>query len=190
MCDTTPTTTATPAPENPWMHNGVIVEYIEGEAFIIFDKATESFIHQQAPGKLSKNLYDMVLTLLQHQTERKQPVSISDSLYDLRQLLKLLEHADNVLQTEQKDGHESDTYHNESVKFLEKATDFVYDHHPAQLSHLLCRLIIELLQYELPNGYPAYLVDLLPAIMGLFKWLNEGVKLLKSEPTGGLSHGR
>ena len=116
MCDTTPSAPAMPVPENLFMHNGVIVEYIEGEAFLIFDKATVTFITQHPSGKLAKNLYNMVLTLLQHQTDHKHPVCISDSLYDLRQLLHLLEHADNLLETEKKDSRESDAYQNESTK--------------------------------------------------------------------------
>lgn len=158
------------------------LEQIEGAAFMIFDEHTLAFIHVHSPGQLTYNLYKIILAVMEHQLTRQQPEYMMDFLYDVKQLLQLLEEADRLLQLEIDNRNASETNVVELNNFLSKARDFMYDHDPARLSHYLCRLLLDYLRYELADGYPTYINQFLPHAMALFQWLDEGITLLKREP--------
>jgi hypothetical protein len=62
-----------------------------------FDK-TIAFFNNHPPGKLAKDLYKLIFALMEHQANNEQPVNFANSIYDIKQLLQLLEEADRIQQ--------------------------------------------------------------------------------------------
>jgi hypothetical protein len=107
-----------------------------------------------------------------HQANNDQPVNFAASIYDIKQLLQLLEEAERLQQTGQ-----LYTQH-----FFDLAVEFMYENNPTNLSSNLCRVILDFIRYELQIGYPTYINEFLPDVLALLEWLNEGVSLIKLKP--------
>ena len=142
------------------------------DSLIVFYDKTITFFNNHPPGKLAKDLYKLIFALMEHQANNDQPANFANSIYDIKQLLQLLEETDRLQQTGQ-----LHTQH-----FFDMAVEFMYENNPTNLSSNLCRVILDFISYELQIGYPTYINEFLPDVLALLEWLNEGASLLKLQP--------
>lgn len=154
----------------------------DSNPYATYQQCFQQFIDNHPPGKLAKNLYKLILALLEHQANNDQQFINIDYLYDIRQLLNLLDNADRVEQIKAQYGKDSDTWLIELQQLLIDATDFVFDHCPVALNWVLCRMLIDFIQYELLTGYPTYINEFLPDVIAMLAWLNQGAQLVKLNP--------
>lgn len=148
-----------------------------------YQQCFQQFIDNHSLGKLAKNLYKLILVLLEHQANNDQQFFNTErGVYDIRQLLNLLDNADRVEQLKAQYGKDSEKWLHESQQLLVDATDFVFDHCPVALNWNLCRMLIDFIQYELLTGYPTYINEFLPDVIAMLAWLNEGACLVKLNP--------
>ncbi|OQP67182.1 hypothetical protein A3860_02135 [Niastella vici] len=147
-------------------------QQIATDPLIGFYDKTFTFFNNHQPGKLAKDLYKLIFALMEHQANNEQAVNFASSLYDIKQLLQLLEVADPMQQTGE--------LFNQSI--LDSATEFMHENSPTNLSCNLCRILLEFMRYELQIGYPSFINEFLPAVMALLEWLNAGACLMKAKP--------
>lgn len=145
---------------------------IATDPLIGFYDETITFFNNYPPGKLAKDLYKLIFALMEHQVNNEQAVNFASSIYDIKQLLHLLEVADGMQQTGE--------LFNQS--FLDATAEFMNDNNPTALSCNLCRILLEFMRYELQIGYPTFINEFLPAVMALLEWLNAGAYLVKPKP--------
>lgn len=148
------------------------LERFEDAPFMLFIDCTSAFFKAHPPGKLAKDLYKLIFALMEHQANNDQPVNFAASIYDIKQLLQLLEEADRLQQMRELC----------SQHFFDMAAEFMYENNPTTLSSNLCRVILDFIRYELQIGYPTYISEFLPDVLALLEWLNEGASLLKLKP--------
>lgn len=145
-------------------------EEIDTTPYIKFYDSTIIFFKKHGPGKLAKDLYKLIFALMEHQANNEYPVNFASSIYDIQQLLQLLEEADRLQQTDELC----------SQHFFDTAEEFIYENNPTNLSCNLCRVILDFIRYELQIGYPTYINEFLPDVLALLEWLNEVARLLNT----------
>lgn len=171
MCKTIQLPAVKPVPQKMLLRHEEPERFDTDSLIVIYDK-TIAFFNNHPPGKLAKNLYKLIFALMEHQANNDQPVNFAASIYDIKQLLQLLEEADRLQQMRELC----------SQHFFDMAAEFMYENNPTTLSSNLCRVILDFIRYELQIGYPTYISEFLPEILALLEWLNEGASLLKLKP--------
>jgi hypothetical protein len=181
MCKTIQLPAVKPVPTKMLLRHEEL-ERFDTAPYFLFNENTSAFIKCYPPGKLAKDLYKLIFALMEHQGNNQQPVNFATSIYDIKQLLQLLEEADRIQQIGKEYGKSSNTFFVEDQRFLEMATEFMYENNPINLSCNLCRVILDFIRYELQIGYPTYINEFLPDVLALLEWLYEGASLLKLKP--------
>ncbi|OQP61572.1 hypothetical protein [Niastella populi] len=146
-------------------------ERLATDALITFYDKTIAFFNNNPPGQLVKDLHKLLFALVEHQANNNLPVNFAASIYDIKQLLQLLEEADRLQQ-------QGDLY---SQHFFNLAEEFMHENNPVNLSCNLCRILLEFIKYELQIGYPTFINKFLPNVLALLEWLHNGATLVNNK---------
>lgn len=146
-------------------------ERLATDALITFYDKTIAFFNNNPPGQLVTNLHKLLFALMEHQANNNLPVNFAASIYDIKQLLQLLEEADRLQQ-------QGELY---SQHFFDMAEEFMHENNPTNLNCNLCRVLLDFIRYELQIGYPTFINEFLPNVLALLEWLHNGATLVNNK---------
>jgi hypothetical protein len=132
-----------------------------------FIQSTTTLFENHPPATLCRNLRTLLIRYLQYELAKGYPKKVNEYLPELVALFHWLDIADAAMNKE---------YDQEKLLFF--TARFLDDHSPTDLHNHLLRLQAGYLQHILAEGYPQYLVNILPSFTAFLEWLDSTSKLI------------